>query len=97
MFYCIICFSRINHLVVKKPFAFILWCTRSCVEHPHPHPGDIQEGVGEGCLEHAAADFAKAFHPVVLAPCELFSAMQWISRKPKIKNCPNYSIIVFHL
>jgi hypothetical protein len=28
-----ICFRRINHMAVKKPFAFILWCTRSCVRH----------------------------------------------------------------
>jgi hypothetical protein len=28
--YCIYCFRKINHLVLL-PFAFILWCTRSCV------------------------------------------------------------------
>ncbi len=28
--YCIYCFRKINHLVLI-PFAFILWCTRSCV------------------------------------------------------------------
>jgi hypothetical protein len=26
-----ICFRRINHMAVRNPFAFILWCTRSCV------------------------------------------------------------------
>ncbi len=29
----LICFRRINHMAVKNPFAFILWCTWSCVGH----------------------------------------------------------------
>jgi hypothetical protein len=33
MFYCTYLFQENKSFGSKKPFAFILWCTRSCVEH----------------------------------------------------------------
>jgi hypothetical protein len=61
-FTVLICFRRINHLAVKIPFAFILWCTRSCVEHSNSRTPSCAQGWGHSNVRHGIAIVAVVHH-----------------------------------